>query len=163
MRQALIAGSGRARGVALLEVLVSSFIMATGMLAMLSMQTLALGTAQRNADLLQAEWLLNDMLERMKANPGGFVLALQAQPGGRVNTLCETLSACSPAELALHDLANWYHRLETLLPAGHGEISVLEIPGYPPSSRVYRVRVGWQGQQGGGARQIPASSGIVVL
>lgn len=163
MRQAFNAGSNRARGVALLEVLLSSFIMATGMLAMLSMQTLALGTAQRNADLLQAEWLLNDMLERMKANPGGFVLALQAVPEGRVTALCETLSACSPYELAAHDLASWHYRLETLLPAGHGEISVMQIPGYPPASRVYRVRVRWQGQHGGGARQIPASSGIVVL
>lgn len=154
---------------ALLEVLISSVIMATGMLAMLSMQTLALGTTLANSHLLQAEWQLNDLLERMKANPEGFAASLPTHPRGHVTMQCETVPGCSPAELAAHDLARWHQRLEALLPAGYGEISAATIEDYPLSARVYRVRVRWLGQDGrsreggGGAVQMPVSSGIVAL
>ena len=152
---------GKRQGIALIEVLLSSFIMTTGILAVLSMQTMALARAQTNSHLLQAEWLLNDMLERMKANPSGFAISLQARPQGLVKAQCETMSGCSPAELAAHDLARWHHRVVSLLPAGNAEIRSMTVAGYPESARAYQVFVRWQKDQG--TLAMPVSSGIVVL
>ena len=160
-RGARHAKSGKGQGIALVEVLLSGFIMTTGILAELSMQTMALARAQTNSHLLQAEWLLSDMLERMKANRSGFVISLQVLPRGLVKAQCETVSGCSPAELAAHDLARWYHRVATLLPTGNVEIRPVTVAGYPESARTYQVFVRWQTDQDTWA--MPVSSGIVVL
>ncbi|MEX0738476.1 MAG: type IV pilus modification protein PilV [Pseudohongiella sp.] len=151
----------KSRGIALIEVLLSSFIMTTGMLAVLSLQTMALGRTQVTSHLLQAEWLLNDMLERMQANPRGFDRSLQTTPRGRITPRCETLSGCSPAALAAHDLARWHHQVETRLPGGNAEIVPTTVQGYPDSARIYQVSVLWQTAQGPLA--LPGSSAIVVL
>lgn len=155
---------GTNRGIALLEVLLCSFILATGVLAVLNMQTLALGTVQSSAHLLRAEWLLNDMLERMKANPPGFAAALATGPNGRVSEYCETVSGCTVRELAAHDLAVWHQRLAALLPGGYGEIEPATIADFPSTAVLFRVRVRWQGSdQNNGYMSAPVSSAIVVL
>lgn len=151
-------------GMALLEVLISSLIVATGILAVLSMQTQALATTQTNRHFLQAEWLLNDMLERMKANPAGFAQSLENTPQGEITVACETSVGCSSTELAAHDLAQWYWRLEALLPAGRGEIALTSLAGFPDAARVYRVLVQWHGSKDDShIGSIPHSSAIVVL
>ena len=152
---------GRHGGIALIEVLISSFIMATGMLAVLSMQTMALSRVQANTQLLQAEWLLNDMLERMKGNPLGFASVLPARPGGQQMAHCQTRTGCSPAELAAHDLVRWHERIETLLPGGRGEVLPVSLTVYPEGKPIYQVRVVWQ--LGQGDLQMPVSSGLVAL
>lgn len=151
-------------GMALVEVLLSSLLVTTGMLAVLSMQTQALATAQSNRQFMQAEWLLNDMLERMKANPGGYARALTSTAQGEVNVACETPAGCSSMALAAHDLALWYGRLESSLPAGHGEITPTSMPGFPDAASVYRVLVQWHDYAGDShGAAMPHSSSIVVL
>ncbi len=156
--------AGFARGIALLEVLICSFILATGIVAVLNMQTLAVGVTLNSGHLLQAEWLLNDILERIKANPSGYQVALATGADGHVHDYCETLTACSAAELAEHDLARWQQRLAERLPGGYGTIEPVALPAFPPAARPYRVRVHWQGSiHGHGPASSPVSSGIVVL
>jgi len=156
--------SGPIQGVALLEVMLCSFLLASGLVAVLSMQTLALGNAQTSGHLLRAEWLLNDMLERMKANPSGFIATLAAEPNGRVRGHCESISGCTAEELAAHDLARWHQRLAELLPGGYGEIRPATLPGFPLAARLYQVRVRWQGNdQDYGFASAPDSSGMVAL
>lgn len=152
---------GSSQGIALLEVLLCSFILATGIMAVLNMQTLALGAAQGNGHLLRAEWLLHDMLERMKANPSGFSTALAANPTGVILERCESPGGCSTAELAAHDLARWHRRLAELLPGGYGEIEPATVTGFPPAVELYRVHVSWQVSDG--YSPAPGSSAIVVL
>jgi type IV pilus assembly protein PilV len=155
---------GPGRGLALLEVLLSSFILATGLLAVLNMQTLAVGTAQTNGHLLQAEWLLHDMLERIKANPSGFGVALAAWPDGQSDARCESPTGCTTTELAAHDLAGWQRRLAERLPGGYGEIEPVTMAEFPLPAATYRVSVRWLGSgNNDGDAQLPASSGIVVL
>lgn len=164
MKTLVTISTGASRGIALLEVLLCSFILATGILAVLNMQTLALGTVQSSTHLLRAEWLLNDMLERMKANPSGFAAALATGPNGRVVEHCETLSGCTVRELAAHDLAGWQQQLAELLPEGYGEIEPATIPDFPSTAALFRVRVRWQGSdQGNGYMPAPVSGAIVVL
>lgn len=151
-------------GTALLEVLLSSFIIATGVAAILTMQTLGTATTQANRHFLQAEWLRNDMLERMKANPAGFAAALTNMPQGQVSADCESRVGCSYSELAAHDLAQWHRRLQSLLPSGHGEIEPTTMTGYPDAASVFSVRVSWQGSERDKAvAALSVSSGIVVL
>ncbi|OFE11031.1 type IV pilus modification protein PilV [Pseudohongiella acticola] len=157
-------GSHHVLGIALFEVLLTSFILAAGILAVLNMQAMAVATSQNNSHQQRAEWLLHDMLERMKANPQGFWHALQVSPDGEPNAQCLTMTGCSPAELAAHDLANWQQQLVETLPVGSGEIKSTTLAGYPHTARAYRVSVHWQGSQGSGsATQRPDSSAIVVL
>lgn len=148
----------------MLEVLLSSFILATGILAALNMQTLAVGTAQTNGHLLQAEWLLIDILERIKANPSGFSVALAAWPDGQSDARCESPTGCTTTELAAHDMAGWQRRLAERLPGGYGEIEPVTMAEFPSPVAAYRVSVRWLGSENsGGDAQMPVSSGIVVL
>ncbi|MBC55099.1 MAG: type IV pilus modification protein PilV [Gammaproteobacteria bacterium] len=152
------------RGIALLEVLLCSFILATGILAVLNMQALALGTAQTSAHLMRAEWLLNDILERMKANPTGFSAALESGAGGGLLGRCETLNGCTAAQLATHDLAQWQQRLTEWLPGGHGEIQPANWADFPSSATLYHVQVRWHGNDAGrGDAPVPRSSAMVAL
>ncbi|HDZ10294.1 type IV pilus modification protein PilV [Pseudohongiella sp.] len=151
-------------GMALLEVLLSSFIIATGIAAVLSMQALGVGTVQANRHFLQAEWLLYDMIERMKANPAGFAASLANMPQGQVNVDCESRTGCWYIELAAHDLAQWHWQLQSLLPSGRGEIVPTPMAGYPDAARVYRVLVRWHGSEDDEQfASMPLSSGVVVL
>lgn len=164
MKTFISISTGASRGIALLEVLLCGFILTSGILAVLNMQALALGTVQSSTHLMQAEWLLNDMLERMKANPSGFAAALTSGPNGRVFEHCETVSGCTVRELAAHDLAGWQQRLAELLPEGYGEIEPATIPDFPSTAVLSQVRVRWQGsEQGNGDMSAPVISAIVVL
>lgn len=156
--------SAPSRGTALLEVLLCSFILATGVLAVLNMQTLALGTTRASEHLMRAEWLLNDMLERMKANPSGFAAALEIWPTGHILARCETLSGCTAEQLAAHDLARWYQRLAEWLPGGYGEINPARWAEFPQTARLYLVHVRWQGNDPGDSHAaMPGSSAMVAL
>ena len=108
----------RARGVSLIEVLVSMVILSLGVLAVVALQLVA---KRNNADAAQrtiASQLAYDIVERMRANSTTAALAVYIQAGeiGGNNAAlaaqaCTSGAPCTAAQLVQHDLALWEQAL----------------------------------------------------
>jgi type IV pilus assembly protein PilV len=111
---------GRQGGTNLVEVMVALVILSIGLLGLALMQLQGL---RHNTDAYlrtQATFLASDIIERMRANSAAaasYQLAAGSAPA-TPGTDC-TSTACSAADLAAFDLANWYYNdLSNSLPAG---------------------------------------------
>jgi len=94
-------------GFAMLEVLISIFVLAIGLLGLAGLQ---LTNAQNNhsAQLRsQATLFAYDMLDRVRANPVAFGAGTYNLPGATVDADCLTTTGCTPAEMAGNDMYEW--------------------------------------------------------
>jgi type IV pilus assembly protein PilV len=117
-------------GFSLIEVLISLSILAAGLLGMTALQNEALQFNQAAFTDSQAQFLINDMVERIRANRGNNTYAIgftEDTPTASVN--CATTS-CSSNEMATWDIAQWRAMVEatvasdgvTYLPSGESQI-----------------------------------------
>lgn len=122
--------SEKSKGFSLIEVLISLSILAAGLLGMTALQNEALQFNQAAFTDSQAQFLINDMVERIRANRGSNLYAInfnEATPTASVN--CATAS-CSSAEMAVWDIAQWRGMVEatfaddgiSYLPGGESQI-----------------------------------------
>ena len=128
-------------GIGLIEVLVSTIIIAVGVLGVLGMQTRALQLNQGSMHMSQAVVLANDMLDRMRANKNSanaYIIGFNDPvPVSGIN--CgSTVANCSPTEMAAYDLEVWRNTIETILPLGQSSVRQVITGGARP---VYIVRV----------------------
>lgn len=68
------------RGSSLIEILVTVLIFAIGMLGMAALQLSALRSTSDSSQRSQAIWLVQDLAERMRANPSGSAAEYAAAP-----------------------------------------------------------------------------------
>jgi type IV pilus assembly protein PilV len=104
------------RGVSLIEVLVSLFVISVGLLGIAGLQTASIKESLDSAQRSQAMWLINEMVERMRANPEGQASGygdttlLTENCGDEPAKQCADLSSgnaavdCTPNEMAAYDL-----------------------------------------------------------
>lgn len=102
------------RGVSLIEVLIAVFVIAIGVLGVSSAQLLSLKNNQSSYHRSQANFLVMDMLDRMRANPEGVeegyyddldtknITASAALPA-----CASTTSGCTVQEIAQADAKQW--------------------------------------------------------
>ncbi len=111
----------RAEGFSLLEVLVTVFILAIGMLGLAALQANSLrfnqGAYLRSVALLQA----TSMADRMRANIGAVMTGSYDNFDDQVQS--PECSVCTPAEIALQDRIDWAAENTAWLPAGVGDIT----------------------------------------
>lgn len=100
------------RGFSLVEVLIAVFVIAIGILGVSSAQLISLKNSQSSYYRSQANFLVMDMLDRMRANPDG----VQAGHYNDINTKTVTAShalpacnasGCSLEQIASADAAQW--------------------------------------------------------
>ena len=128
------------QGFTLIEVLVSVFVLAVGLLGLAALQASAIrynDSAQlRSMAVFQAQ----NMIDRMRANPEGI-------SAGSYNSLSGTPSqapnctTCSPADAAQRDLYQWNTANGQLLPAGQGTVV--------GNGTVFTVTVRWDNNRSG--------------
>lgn len=119
-----------ARGMTLLEVLVSLSILAIGLLGMMSLQVNALQGNQVAYYRTQAVFLGSDIAEKIHANP-------RAAEDGDYNTGNSALVSapdcsngnCTHGMRAVHDLVQWNLELADRLPEGRGIVCADGSPG----------------------------------
>ena len=122
------------RGITLLESLVAIVVMALGILGILGVQMRALSDTQTGVRRAQAIRLIEDMGERMKANPSAlanlssYVSNFAASP-----TVPSCASGCTAANLATYDVAVWKRTVRESLPLGKASIFV--APGEADGNR----------------------------
>ena len=132
------------RGITLLESLVAIVVMALGILGILGVQMRTLSDTQTGVRRAQAIRLIEDMCERMKANPSAlanlssYVSNFAASP-----TVPSCASGCTAANLATYDVAVWKRTVRESLPLGKASIFV--APGEADGNRrQLGVMVAWR-------------------
>ena len=138
----------RQRGVSLIEVLVSIFVVSMGVLALAGLLNDSSRLGKASELRATATLLANDLADRMRANPGAFPSAgassydlpttsyAPAAPTAPAK-LEANCAPCTPAEIAAIDLYEWQQRLFYTLPGGQGYVT------YTPGSatKAYGPRV----------------------
>jgi type IV pilus assembly protein PilV len=126
--------SATQQGGGLVEVLVSLALLAVGLLGMMASHSAALRYTAMSQQRSTAQWLLQDMAERVLANLGRqpadevFMLAYTAQAASwaaqaavpqAVELACDTpTSVCDVAGMAQADVAQWRVAVRARLPQG---------------------------------------------
>ncbi len=111
------------RGFTLIEVLIALLVLSFGVLAALGLQVVASSNVQNASQRMIATNLAYDLIDRMRSNSqpdanAVYMSVAGAELGGgtrgasQPSPTCNAGSACSPAELALHDLWEWERMLD---------------------------------------------------
>lgn len=97
---------GNQRGISLIEVLISMFVLAVGILGIVSLQALSIRDGVNSQYLSRAQMVTEDLLNRIHSNRSGalsgdYAATLDASTAAVMT--CEA-AACTPAQLADYDL-----------------------------------------------------------
>ncbi|OUS17453.1 type IV pilus modification protein PilV [Gammaproteobacteria bacterium 50_400_T64] len=139
-------------GFTLIEVLVTVFVLAFGLLGFAALQTEGMKNnrvAELRTEVTQATYNIGD---RIRANIGGAVSGdYRANVSPAVGYDCEASFAgtavanrCSSTEMANADLVLWYATLADVLPSGTGEITCNGAGGGCPRGSLYTIEVTWE-------------------
>ena len=127
-----------ASGFTLVEVMVALAVISIGMLGIASLYTQALGAARTTQYRSQAINLLSDMSDRIRANR----LGAAGYVGGPADNNCDLSggAACTPLQMAAHDLFVWNAQVQALLPGGNWNIvrNAVAVP------QVFTITLTWE-------------------
>ena len=119
-------------GATILEIMVSLFIMAIGLLGLASLQINAMKFEKGSSERAEASMAAYDISERIRANPSNALVDylyqteynLSYKAAHTVPNTCD-LSNCLPNQIAQNDRGNWLISLQRKLTGGTGFISVV--------------------------------------
>ena len=130
------------RGFNLIEVMVALVVLSIGLLGLAGLQVLGLRYNHQSYERTQATILVNDIIDRMRANPdaaraGDYVSGAPATLPTSYGGCFSASSPCSSSAVAAYDLAEWRGAIasQQMLPGGRGSIS--------RNGSVYTVTVQW--------------------
>lgn len=136
------------QGFSLMESLVSIVIMALGILGILGVQMRTLADTQTGTRRAQAIRLIENLSERIKVNPNplaaGVLTTYQVSAPGPMATPPACTAACTPTQLAQHDIATWKQHVINTLPAGDAIVFAVDDETDPNNRRQLGVLVSWQ-------------------
>jgi type IV pilus assembly protein PilV len=139
-----------APGFSLVEVLVSMFVVAMGILALAGLLQAATRYSKMSELRSTATLLANDIADRIRANaigaalgPGGYDITGRTFPGAALQSAvaCSADAPCGPSDLARADAAAWTARVRATLPKGSAWIQFHAGPA--PAPDYVDVWVGW--------------------
>ncbi|MBS0340455.1 MAG: type IV pilus modification protein PilV [Proteobacteria bacterium] len=138
----------RTKGAALLEALVTLAILAGALLALVYMQLRTQADTESALRRMQALHLIDDLAERVRANPQGFNQLAGYRTGWHTTPAadvdCEA-QPCATEQLARWDLAQWKAEVARALP--DGDATVFAPPETLPTGSPWRllgVMVAWR-------------------
>ncbi|MCL1961311.1 MAG: type IV pilus modification protein PilV [Desulfovibrionaceae bacterium] len=118
----------RERGVTLVEVLVAIIVLALGVLGILGVQMRTLADTQTSVRRAQAIRLIEDLSERLHANPSAIDPSILANyvtkwnketpPDEAAIAKCKAGAECSVADLAIQQINAWKQSVSDNLPSG---------------------------------------------
>ncbi|MFN2308477.1 MAG: type IV pilus modification protein PilV [Gammaproteobacteria bacterium] len=129
-------GAHRARGVSLIEILITVLVLAIGLLGLAGLQATSLRNNQGAYTRTQATYLAYEIADAMRANitvarAGGYNLGFGDAPAG--------------GGIVGDDLTAWRDRVIALLPGGEGAIS--------QAGNIFTISVRWDDSRGAEAVQ----------
>ncbi|KQP39980.1 type IV pilus modification protein PilV [Pseudorhodoferax sp. Leaf274] len=136
------------RGFTLLESLIAIVVVALGVLGVLGVQLRTLTETQTSVRRAQAMRLIEDLNERIRANPNALTDAVMSNyvvDWGDVKfQLPDCSSGCGSTDLALRDIFLWKQAVGTTLPLGDATVfRVMDTSGTNTRPQL-GVMVGWR-------------------
>lgn len=138
-----------ARGISLLESLVAMVVLVIGVLAMLAWQMRTLADTQTSTRRVQAIRLIEDLGERIRANPHAweqlerYVSDWQGAAPGPLAKPCDS-QACNARELADYELAQWRLQVERSLPLAQSRLFLAPGENLAANRRQLGVMIRWR-------------------
>jgi type IV pilus assembly protein PilV len=143
-------------GFTLIEVLVAVVLLAGGLLGMAELQAMTIKYNLSAYNRSMATQLAYDMADRIRANKvdssnlSTSTYSTITLAGAKLQPSCEpttspSTTACTPAKLAQHDVAEWYATVTTLLPGSSGStngVKNISIQGNS-ASHVFTITISW--------------------
>lgn len=116
----------RQRGFSLLEVLVALLVLSIGLLGLAALQTMGLKFNTQSYQRTQAVLNAYDIIDRIRANPAGMATGgyddIDIATAAPTSPSCDTPPGCTPAQMAVYDVAQWKVSLAQLLAEGRGAV-----------------------------------------
>lgn len=115
-------------GSSLIEVMVALFVLAIGLLGILSMQTKSVQYTQSAYYYSQAMYLANEMVESMRSNTeqiDNYRVALGATLTAPSGECSGETPVCTASQLKDLDIYNWRQNVSNSLASGKGAIATL--------------------------------------
>lgn len=115
----------RQHGFSLLEVLIALVVLSIGLLGLAGLQANGLKNNNSAYQRSQANLMVNEILDRIRANRAGLAAGSYDDPfsGGTPSDPGCISSGCTPAQLAAYDAFLWQGQVASILPSGVGDIS----------------------------------------
>lgn len=137
-------------GFSLLEVMIALLVLAVGLLGLAALQNMGLRLNHQSYERTQATILIDDMIDRMRANPaavvaGTYNLGLTGTPPTAAQN-CEASICTTPAAVAAYDMNRWITAIagtitqRAALAGGQGSIAA------GAGASLFVVSVSWQEQ-----------------
>mgnify|MGYP001553747934 CR=1 FL=1 len=115
--------NNKEKGFGILEILITVFVLAVGLLGIASLQTLGFKASQGSYMRTIASYKAYEMIDRMRANPDGVSAgSYDAITGTPTATDCSQ-QTCNYAAMAVYDANQWNTELASLLPSGQGTVT----------------------------------------
>jgi type IV pilus assembly protein PilV len=151
--------ASRDAGFTMLEILVTLFVIAIGVLGTATLQAFALKMSHGGQMRSQAVILGLDLLERIEANNPGMVAGSYA-PASLPTSYAKdcTVDYCLANELATYDLVEFKNRLEAQLPAASATITLAGTGPY-----TYTIQINWEERISKGASTTVATGGTTTV
>ena len=117
----------------MIEIMVAIFVLSIGLLGLASLQTLSVRNNTSAYHRTIATQMAYDMSDRMRANPAGVASNEYNSPTATQNANCLTVTGCTPAQMADHDMYEWSAAaspgsLPNVLPSGSGIVCLDDSP-----------------------------------
>lgn len=142
-------------GVTLIEVLITAFVMAIGLLGMAALQLNGLNTNHDAYYRSQATLFATDLADRMRANldaarDGAYEAdGAPDDPGYDCETSFPGADSCSGEELAAADLYNWYDRLTDTAAGLPSAVATVACPAPCDTGSPYTISLTWDEDRSG--------------
>jgi len=126
----------RQRGVSLIEVLMAVLIFSIGLIGLAGLMIMATRSNHTAYLRTQATFLASSMADRMRANPVGvWSNAYNVTLPTTATQVCDSTTACTPAQVATYDLKMWSDQLTAFLPNASATIACSSAQaGYTPQA-----------------------------
>lgn len=133
------------RGATLIEAMVSLVILAIAVIGMLGVQVRTLMDTNTTSNRIQAMLLIDDLSERIKANPNGYTsladyVFSDSRPIG--STDCGS-GACDSTQLAAYDLDRWEENFKATMPNAKVQTFISSNNTTATGNRQLGVLIGW--------------------
>lgn len=132
------------RGITMVESMVALVVLSVGMLGIAGLHLASLKTGRTALIRTQAVNLVNDMVDRIRANPRARDAYDTSDYAGALATHdCVTVANCSSDQLAEDDLARWLVQVAATLPAAAADVNfTAAVANGRPDT--YAVGVSWR-------------------
>ena len=119
----------RQHGISLLESMIAIVLVALGVLGILGVQLRTLADTQTAVRRAQAIRLIEDLSERLKANPAalapGVLSRYEVDWGDVTGAVPNCSGGCGPGDMARADIAQWKQTVASTMPLGNARVSIV--------------------------------------